>query len=174
MTARALGRRAPRGGGPRGRAGRFRAAALSLGMLGVVMVVVTGCTGSGKPTWSNGPAVIAVAMREYRFDYDPAIPAGRVVFEFFNAGHVEHRPVLLALPEDLPPIDIQLRGTERRGIAPFAGVPAQAPGEAGTFAVDLLPGRRYALICFARGADGEPHFLEGMNSEFRAGNAAEQ
>jgi hypothetical protein len=101
-------------------------------------------------------------------EYDHAIPAGRVVFRFVNVGEEKHRPSLLPLPEDVPPIGEQLRGSERRAAVPFAGIREVEPGESGTFAVDLSPGQRYALICFAIAPDGESHALKGMSSEFRA------
>lgn len=106
-------------------------------------------------------------MREYRFEYPPAVPSGRVVFRLVNAGRREHQPDLLPLGDDFPPIDEQVRGEQRRVVTPFAGVPPRGPGETGTFAVDLAPGQRYAFVCFAEDPDGRSHALEGMTSEFR-------
>lgn len=107
-------------------------------------------------------------MEEYRFKYDKNIPAGRVVFEVVNTGRVSHRLSLLPLADDLPPIDVQLRGAERRVIEPFAGVNALRPRTRGAFAVDLLPGVRYAMVCFlVDESDRQSHALKGMTSEFR-------
>jgi hypothetical protein len=103
----------------------------------------------------------------YRFVYQPVIPGGRVVWKVVNAGRLVHRLTLLPLSDDLPPIDEQLHGEERQALTPFAGVPDRLPGETGTFATDLLPGHRYALICFNQDPDGVSHALKGMNSEFR-------
>lgn len=135
-------------------------------------VAVASCQTTGKPTANKAPLptaspVVVVTMREYRFDYDPNIPSGRVVFRFVNKGQRTHRPSLLPLPEDVPPIDEQLRGSKRRAIRPFAGVSDQRSGAIGTFAVDLIAGQRYALICYAQDPDGTPHALKGMSSEFR-------
>jgi hypothetical protein len=107
-------------------------------------------------------------MDDYSFDYDQQVPSGRVVFRFVNDGDVAHQPDVVPLPDDLPPIDEQLRGDARAVVFPLAGVPARDPGETGTFAVDLAPGTRYAIICFARNEDGVSHALLGMSSEFRA------
>jgi hypothetical protein len=107
-------------------------------------------------------------MLDYRFDYDPEIPSGRVVFQILNAGDVPHQLTLFPLPEDLPPIDEQLRGSQRRFLEPFASIYRRAPGERGTFAVDLEPDRRYAMVCYLEADDGEPHWMKGMVSEFRA------
>ncbi len=121
-----------------------------------------------KAALPKGVPIVMVTMREHRYEYDAsAIPSGRVVFRFVNAGSVEHRPALLRLPEDLPPLDEQVRGTERRSVQPYAGVYDRLPGESGSFAVDLAAGERYGIICFARDADGSSHAQKGMNSEFR-------
>lgn len=143
--------------------------ALLFGLLGSVSL--TSCQADkseDKAPLPTASPVVVVTMSEYRFDYDPAIPSGRVVFRFVNEGQASHRPALLPLPEDLPPIDQQLRGSKRRGISPFAGVYDRRPGATGTFAVDLVAGRRYALICYAQDPNGSSHALKGMNSEFRA------
>lgn len=113
------------------------------------------------------PPVVAVVMDEYAFSYDAQIPAGRVVFRFINDGHLAHRPALLPLSDDVPPILEQVRGTDRRSAPPFAGTPTREPGAIGKFAVDLAPDQRYALICFARDPDGDSHAQQGMVSEFR-------
>ncbi|HSH60674.1 MAG TPA: hypothetical protein VK988_13745 [Acidimicrobiales bacterium] len=140
------------------------------------LVVLTACTGGGQRSGAplpTPPAVIDVIMREHRFDYNPTVPAGRVVFRVRNDGRVAHRLTMVPLADDLPPIDAQLRGLERRPATPYAGVPNQAPGASASFAVDLVPGRRYAIVCFAKEPqDDVSHALMGMNSEFRAGATA--
>lgn len=131
----------------------------------------TACSGAlerEQPLFQGAPTVV-VGMDEYRFDYDADIPAGRVVFKVVNTGETVHRLTMVPLEEDIPPIDQQLRGTDRRFLARFAGIPNRAPGDSGTFAVDLVPGVRYAMICFVTDADGQTHAVKGMSSEFRAG-----
>lgn len=133
------------------------------------VLLATSCTsgtGSKAPLFAGSP-VVDVNMREFAFDYPKDIPAGQVVFRVHNTGHTVHRLAMLPLPEDLPPIDVQLRGTERRAISPFAGIYDRAPGQDGTFAAYLVPGRRYAFVCFVTDQDGS-HALKGMASEFRA------
>lgn len=137
-------------------------------LLLLVAVFLGGCAGSSRPAvLPASPPVVLVTMDEYRFDYEPAIPPGRVVFRVHNADDIPHRLSLLSLPEDLPPIEDQLRGSERRVLTPFAGVHTRLPGESGAFAVDLEAGRRYALVCFLQDPDGTSHALKGMASEFR-------
>lgn len=117
------------------------------------------------------PPVRNVTLSEYHFSYDTSVPAGRVVFRFTNDGKVQHRPILLPLDDDVPPIDVQLHGAERKVVPPFAGLRMRDPGQSGTFAVDLAPNHRYAFICYAIAADGQVHALKGMSSEFRTGPA---
>ena len=110
-------------------------------------------------------------MDEYRFDLGSAaaaVPAGRVVFRMTNAGGETHIPSLVPLDEDVPPIDIQVRGTARRAVKPLGGVNNRLPGETGTFAVDLVAGRRYAFICYAYTPDKVAHSQKGMTWEGRA------
>lgn len=132
-------------------------------------VMATSCQGSPARAapLPAPPAVVDVTMSEYRFEYPPVVPSGRVVFRVRNAGQVEHQLELLHLSEEFPPIDVQVRGSERRVVTPLAGVRNRRPGASGTFAVDLVPGRRYAIVCFVRDSDGEVHAVKGMNSEFR-------
>lgn len=106
-------------------------------------------------------------MADNRFVYEPPRIAGRVLFRVQNTGKANHSLSLLALTDDIPPIDEQLRGTERRTIVPLAAIKARAPGtRSTTFAADLASGARYAMVCFVTDAGGS-HALLGMTSEFR-------
>jgi hypothetical protein len=109
---------------------------------------------------------VRITMREYRFDFDPQIPRGRVVFRVDNAGSIEHALTLIGLADDVPPLDEQLRSENRRGAPTFARVPSRPPGVRTKFAVDLAPGR-YGLICFVVDPDGVMHGIKGMAAEFR-------
>lgn len=132
--------------------------------------VITGHGAQRRTTYlPKGAPVVTVRMTEYRFDHNREVPAGRVVFKFANEGNSTHRPSLVPLAEDLPPLAEQLRGSARRAVQPFAGLYNRPPGAEGSFAVDLEPGRRYGLICYAQEEDGSSHALKGMSSEFRAG-----
>ncbi len=108
-------------------------------------------------------------MQEYRFNYSPDVPAGRVVFRVRNVGTVNHRLTLLPMADDLPPIDEQLRDSIPQPAAPLAGIPEIPPGQSGTFAVQLEDNKRYAIVCFTEDDNGESHAVKGMSSEFRAG-----
>lgn len=142
-------------------------------VVGVVLTSagVAGCArdgASGAAPLPKAPPVVPVTMTEYDFALERLVPSGRVVFRVRNAGRLHHRVTLVALPEDLPPIDVQLQGTERRYIQPFAGMPERAPGTTSSFAVDLEPGTRYAFICFTVDRDNVNHAEKGMATEFRS------
>lgn len=136
----------------------------------VLVLAVSGCQASPDlgAKLPPAPPEVLIEMEEYHYQYDEPVPSGRVVFRFQNNGEVGHRPALLPLSDDLPPIQEQLRGETRATAAPFAGILPRQPGETGTFAVDLVPGQRYALICLARDSQDRPHATQGMAVEFRA------
>lgn len=150
----------------------YRRGRLRISTLLVCTLLGASCQTSTAPgpALPASPAVVDVSLSEYRIDYEPAIRSGRVVFRIKNVGRIEHQLTLLPLPDDLPPFDQQLRGSERRFISPFAEVPSLQPGATSTFAVDLISDRRYALACFLIDPDGQSHALEGMSLEIRVSN----
>jgi len=127
-------------------------------------LVVGAC--SGPASYPPRPATMAVTMVDYRFRHQRSLPAGRVVFRVYNAGHLDHDLNLVRLPEDLPPLDVQLHAPDRRVLPTVAGLSERRPGGRGAFAVDLAAGR-YGLVCFVEDADGVVHAQKGMDSEFR-------
>ncbi len=144
-----------------------------------VVVAVAGLTGCSRSSvtaprhpLTAASAIITVNMREYSFDVVGPLPSGRVVFRMVNVSQETHSPSLVPLDESFPPIDAQIRGSVRRPIDELGKVNPVAPGHTATFAVDLSPGRRYALVCFARTSDGVRHAEKGMTWESRAGSGA--
>lgn len=114
----------------------------------------------------ESPWAVGVVMTEYRFQTVAGIGPGRAVFEVRNGGQLDHELSLARLPDDLPPIAEQLKGSVRRPVPTVAYLPRQGPGARGTFAVDLVPGR-YALICNLPDADGVQHSSKGMAVELK-------
>jgi hypothetical protein len=112
------------------------------------------------------PGQVRVALSEFRFDLAPPTVPGRHVFQAENRGTIDHSLTLIALPDDFPPLDEQLRGDTRRGATTLASLRRRPPGAKGIFAVDLLPGR-YGLVCFVPDEAGVSHAVKGMNAEFR-------
>lgn len=138
-------------------------------------VLTAGC-GAGaslKPGVVSSP-IVSVTMTGSGFLYRRPVPAGRVVFVVRNVDQVKHELQLVPLPEDMPPVQEQLHGSQRRELAPVAGVPGRAPGQRGVFAVDLIPGARYGLVDTLLDADGQPFALKGMASEFRTTAVAQK
>lgn len=156
--------------GRRGQARRPWALLHPHSVVAIVLLLTVACTPAGQDAdWPPRPPEVHVSLDEYSMDYERPVPAGRVVFRFLNEGSEAHRASLVPLPEDMPPIDEQLAGDDRRTVPDFAEIHRRRPGEGGMFAVDLEEGRRYALVCFMTDDDGNLHAREGMNSEFRAG-----
>lgn len=144
---------------------------LSVWFVSVVLAVACSSPTAERNELPAGPPTVEVTMDEYRFDYNPNIPPGRVLFRVTNAGELVHRLTMVPLPEELPPIDQQLRGSQRQFLTPFAGVPNRQPGTRTAFTVDLVPGVRYAMICFVVDPDGQSHASKGMSSEYRVAPA---
>ena len=140
---------------------------MSRGLLTVALALVAASCQTRAASLPRGPQVVDVEMREYSFEHTRRIERGRVVFTARNVGRRDHELVMVPLPEDIPPIAEQLRGSRRRTVAALASFPPRPPGATGTFAVDLSPGR-YALLCFVVDkGDRVSHALRGMSSEFR-------
>ena len=151
-------------GGRNGRDGRFPVAATVVSLSIVLSSCVVG--GSTAAPLPPPPERVDIAMTEYRFDVTAQFHPGRMVFRAENRGTMDHSVTLVALPEDYPPLDEQLRGDTRRGATTIAMLRRRPPGAKGTFAVDLGPGR-YGIVCFVPDPDGTVHALKGMNFEFR-------
>lgn len=150
---------------------------LGLVALMAAAVMAAGCTAlagstdesSGEGSWPPSVPQIDITLQDDAIEVDRPVPGGRVVFRVHNAGSDRHRVTLMPLPEDLPPLDEQLAGDERRGVRPMGATNTRPPGQGTAFAVDLEQGRRYGLVCFERTDDGTVHARTGENAEFRAG-----
>jgi len=132
----------------------------------LVMCGFAGCAKTTAPELPRSAGVVKVAMREFGYEYNKTVPRGRVIFRVHNAGRMQHDLVMWKLPEDLPPLDTQLRSNVRRGVETVRLLPVFDPGDTTSFAADLEPGR-YGFVCFIPDTNGATHALRGMNSEFR-------
>jgi hypothetical protein len=107
-------------------------------------------------------------MTEFKFIHEPVLSAGRVVFRVHNVGQLDHELVIVKLPDDYPPLDVQLRSDTRRAVPTFFFEPGRRPAQSGTFALDLVRGR-YGMLCSVhdpQDPEALTHALKGMNSEF--------
>jgi hypothetical protein len=112
---------------------------------------------------------------------DDEIDAGPVVITFENNGAEYHELALARINDD---VDLSaedllaLPQEEAEGMVTFLNGAFAAPGETGYTAVDLEPGR-YLAACFVPSGTtpaavednpdfegGEPHFMQGMFTEF--------
>ena len=155
--------------GPHGwNEGRDRRSAARTGLVFALSLTLSSCVAGGVPSASDlplPPSYAEVRLQPYRFEHAPQVPPGRVVFVVRNLDTVVHELVLVALPEDFPSIQEQLRDEERRGVDTLVVMHDRAPGSRGVFATELNPGR-YGFLCFVRDADGVDHAHKGMTSEF--------
>ena len=136
------------------------------GVLCGVVLTVSACGAvAGSSELPASPPVVTVTMTEDHFAYAGPILRGRSVFVAPNKGRVAHRLELVPLPKDFPPIAVQLHGSERRPVQVMASTPLTAPGQTGSFAVDLQPGR-YAFVSFLIDRDGISQAVKGMATEF--------
>lgn len=135
-------------------------------LIALLALLAGSCGGGQDAPLPPSPQVVEVKMREYAFDYDRSIGPGRTVFRVHNTGRRRHDLVLIPLPQDLPPIDVQLRSKTRRVVAPLGRVRPLRPDASGTFAADLAPGR-YGMVSFVTDATGTTDADKGMNTEFR-------
>lgn len=113
-----------------------------------------------------GPVATTVVMRDYHFQYDPRIAAGRVVFTVHNQGPSVHQMALLPLPAGFPPIAQQLASSVRRPLGTLSYSRPIESGGSDTFAVDLVPGR-YAMLSLTHDTKGVPDDLKGMAVEIQ-------
>lgn len=144
------------------------------GRLAVAVMAVGAAltTGGCSPEQTQEPLppevpTVEVRLAEHDLLYESPVPAGRVVFRIHNAGDRVHRLALLPLPEDFPPLEEELANDSPRSVDPFARIPNLAPGETGTFAVDLAAGKRYAMVDFSKTSDGRTQAKLGVAAEFR-------
>jgi hypothetical protein len=124
-------------------------------------------------------ASVSVTAVDYAFEADlDGIEAGTTAFEFTNEGSEFHELALMRINDGVEmPIEelLALPQEEAEQNVTFMGVSFAAPGAESTMFTDLDEGN-YVMICFiptgstsmeaAETAEGPPHFMNGMVSEF--------
>jgi len=149
------------------RSGRGRLVWIPVVVVTAIAAATTFAVVSKDDPLFAGPEVVNVTMRDNQYVYRQPTRSGRVVFRVRNDDSVEHRIGIYLLPNDMPPIDEQLSGKERRSVDKLADPLPREPGEFESFAIDLVPGQRYALLCFLAAGGNKTYAELGMNSEFR-------
>ena len=117
-----------------------------------------------------GVSTVDLRLQEFAFVYDRnAVAGGNVAFNISNVGQQMHEVLLAKLD---PNLNLQQAimnpdGPPPPGFDVLAHAGPWPPGERTTlvFTQPLAAGR-YAFLCFVPDADGTPHALKGMISEF--------
>lgn len=108
-------------------------------------------------------AQVAVTATDYAFAFDtPA--AGRTQFTMTNDGDERHVMYLFKVADGAT-VDEVLESEGEEGFEVDFESETAAAGETAILTADLTPGD-WAMICYIPTADGTPHFVEGMRSEF--------
>ena len=122
-----------------------------------------------------GVTAVDMRLQEFAFVYDRSqVASGRFAFKVQNAGRQFHEIALVKIDRSEPLL--QLLGESEEGPpegVEFFGAGFYEPGDSGNFVLsEPLAAGRYALVCFIPDeADGIPHALKGMFSEFTVGGA---
>lgn len=139
-----------------------------LAAMAMVAVLAAGQRGDSAAAADLVPHVVDVAMTEYQFALEPPpTESGRTVLQVRNAGQELHKFDLVLLPDDMPPLDVHLKGQQRRLVTPYLELPPARPGQVQTVAVDLVAGQRYGVVCVLETPEGDAHLRLGMNAEFK-------
>jgi hypothetical protein len=123
-----------------------------------------------------GTTVVDLGLQEYAFDYDAAaLQGGDVAFKVTNTGKEPHEVLLAKVDDSLTASSFidELARSGESGPPPFEDFGYLGMVEPGTtitaaLAHPLEPGT-YVFFCAVTGADGTPHFMKGMVSEFKVG-----
>lgn len=142
---------------------------LSRAVVAVLGVTMAACSSTDAVRAPLPPRaqVVEVTISDNHYDYDTRIRPGRTVFVGHNVGKVAHTMLLFKVPDDLPPVDVQIHGTQRHQVDGLAGTRVQ-PGAVNSFAVDLAPNQRYYMLDFDFDTDHKTFATKGLDSEFRA------
>lgn len=115
------------------------------------------------------PVEVLVRATEYAFDAPDSLPAGLVAFGLENTGRVPHELIVVGLRPEASVAEILRRdkadSTWRHLREPPSGILTADSGQRtpGRLLVDLVPGRRYLLVCSFQDSDSAPpHLHLGM------------
>jgi hypothetical protein len=125
-------------------------------------LVVTPSTTASAP--APTPSVTLV-MRDYQFEFTPALTAGRHVIKTENLAQQSHEFALFRLDEGKTVEDFQKWGESYQGPPPgrlYGGLAPMRPGVT-SYVEANMPAGNYLVICFVPDIrDGKPHMMHGM------------
>jgi hypothetical protein len=122
----------------------------------------------------EGATVVEVSGIDYGYEWDPGDAAGATVFAFTNDGEEAHEMAITSVGEDF---DIEAvkefaqseesGQTDPPGVTGYPGFGFATPGLTSHAVLEEpLPPGNYVLLCFIPDAEGTPHVVSGMFSEF--------
>lgn len=165
--------------------------ALSMLAAAILVTLAPPASAQQAATASDRPTVLEVSAQDYAFQAPDATPAGWTTIRFTNEGEEPHFVFMSRLPEGktIEDYEIELSAAFARswysirddGVTPdealeklfqelpdwfpelhFVGGPGlAAPGRTTETIMELAPGN-YVLECYAKTAEGEIHYMEGM------------
>jgi len=115
-------------------------------------------------------ADIQLELKDYEFNFDKPLTAGRHTIKVTNSAAQDHEIELIRLEPGKTIADMEKWLGRMEGPAPgdaVGGIASMKPGMTNYLEVDLAPGD-YVAICFVPDAkDGKPHFAHGMVKQFK-------
>ena len=118
---------------------------------------------------AQAPREVLVRATDYAFDAPDSLPSGPVAFGLENRGKVAHELIIVGLRPEASVAEIVRRdradSTWRHLREPPSGILTADSGvrTPGRILVDLVPGRRYLLLCNFQDSDSAPpHLHLGM------------
>jgi plastocyanin len=122
-----------------------------------------------QPRTAAGPqtapqATVLIRLSEYAFNPSTSLTAGHRILKLENVGTEPHELGIVRLDPGKKLEDFLAWAKDFHGPPPgtvVGGINSLAPGVAGYFEVDLIPGE-YVLLCFVTAPDGRPHVDHGM------------
>lgn len=134
----------------------------------LLLVVLGAC---GPRSTLPEPSEIVVTGSDYAFQLSDTLQAGLTTMRFVNAGQVDHEMGMALLRPGVTLTNVldvvQAGGSPDSLLEGIVGILIAEPGATtlGGLAVDLRPGRTYALFCnFQDAPDKPPHSALGMVS----------
>lgn len=121
-----------------------------------------------KDSGAPSKTTVDVTAKEYEFEAPATIEAGKVAFQFANAGKQNHEMVVFRIKDDSK-IEALLRMPQKQAmkhVAVVGGAGAKPGATAKKPLVKKLEPGRYGMVCFLPAPDKKPHFLKGMIHEF--------
>jgi hypothetical protein len=114
-------------------------------------------------------ADIVLTLKDYSFDFDKPLTAGKHTIRLENAAPQSHEAVLVQIAPGKTVTDVLKWLEKPQGPPPgkpLGGTTGFAQGEVNLITHDFAAGE-YGLICFIPDAkDGKPHFMHGMVKQF--------